>query len=175
MNRKLLKLEISGFIFTSLIGTLMHFVFNWTNQNLFAGLLCPVNESPWEHLKLLFFPIFFYSIYMSVKLSKDKFNVYFANYIGILLGFWSTLSYFYTLNGIIGADNEWVNISSYFVGLAVAFIISYFLINNSVGRGTPNYLAFAMMIVTAIVFFTFTFSPPIMPLFQDPKTLSYGI
>jgi hypothetical protein len=175
MNKKLLKLEIIGFIFVSVIGTLQHFIFEWTNENILVAMFCPVNESPWEHLKLLFFPFLFYTLYMAIKLKNDKFNVYFANYIGLLFGMWATLSYYYTFNGMIGGNNEWVNISSFFVGVAIMFIISYFLINNSVGRGTPNYLAFAMIIVTAIVFFIFTFAPPLIPLFQDPQNLVYGI
>ena len=56
MSKTLLKLDIIGFVFVSVIGTLAHFVFEWSGNNTVVGLFCPINESPWEHLKLIFFP-----------------------------------------------------------------------------------------------------------------------
>ena len=38
------------------IGTLFHFLFELLGQNAFVGLFTPVNESVWEHLKLIYFP-----------------------------------------------------------------------------------------------------------------------
>ena len=78
MNKKLFKLEIIGFIFVSIVGTLSHFLYDWLGKNVFAGVFCPVNESPWEHLKLLFFPFAIYTVYMYIKLKNIKFNVFFA-------------------------------------------------------------------------------------------------
>ena len=75
MNKKILKLEIIGFIFTSVLGTLMHFFYEWSNDNSIVGLFCPVNESPFEHLKLLFFPFLIWTFVEEIKLSQDKFNI----------------------------------------------------------------------------------------------------
>ncbi len=175
MNKKLLKLEITGFVFVSILGTIMHFVFNWSSENKFIALFCPVNESPWEHLKLLFFPYLIYTVYEQIKLKQDKFNIYFAKYIGAVCSMWSILSLYYTVGGALGKNISWVNILSFFIGTAGAFIISYIIINSSVGNGMANGVAGAMLIVTAIVFFIFTFEPPIIPLFQDPQNFTYGI
>jgi hypothetical protein len=38
-------------------GTLLHFVYGWSGQNALAGLVSPVNESVWEHTKLLVVPV----------------------------------------------------------------------------------------------------------------------
>jgi uncharacterized protein involved in response to NO len=175
MNKKLLKLEIIGFVVVCIVGTVMHFVYEWTNDNTVVGLFCPINESPWEHLKLLYFPFLLYTIITQIKLKQDKFNIWFAGYISIITGMAVTISYYYTLNGALGGNNEWVNISSFFVGVAVTFILNYFLINNSVGKGTPNAIAGAMLIITVLIFFIFTFKPPIIPLFEDPINHTYGI
>lgn len=153
----------------------MHFIYSLSGENKFAGLFCPVNESPWEHLKMLFFPFLIYTIFTQIRLKQDKFNIWFSGCISILLGMLATLSYFYTLNGALGGNNEWVNISSFFVGAVIMFVINYFLISNSIGRGIPNGIGGAMLIVTALVFFLFTFKPPIIPLFQDPQNLTFGI
>jgi len=112
---------------------------------------------------------------MYIKLKNIKFNVFFASYISIVCSMTATLCYFYMLNGMIGGNNEWVNISSFFVGVLITFILNYFLINNSIGNGLPNGIGAAMMIVTMIAFWLFTFEPPIIELFKDPTDLTYGI
>ncbi|MGN0532043.1 MAG: DUF6512 family protein [Eubacterium sp.] len=175
MNKKLLKLEIIGFIVVSIIGTLMHFFYEWSGESIIVALLCPVNESPWEHLKLLFFPYFFFGIYEAITLKKDKFNVFFAKYIGITAGIVTTLNIYYLCLGVTGKNIDFVNIASYFVGIAVAFVVSYVIINSSIGGSMANGVSLAMLIVTGIIFVLFTFEPPMIPLFQDPQSLQYGI
>ena len=45
--------RVGGFIFTAVVGTLLHFLFDWTGGSVAAALFSAVNESIWEHLKLL--------------------------------------------------------------------------------------------------------------------------
>lgn len=175
MNKKIVKLCILGFIIVSIAGTLLHFIYDWSGNNRLIGMFAPVNESPWEHLKLLFLPFFAYTFYVKRKLKNDKFNVFFASYISIIIGMISSIVYYYTLNGIIGGNNTWVNLSSYFIGVAIAFVLFYFVLVNSIGNGILNGIGFAMLIITLLVFILFTFEPPILPLFQDPQNSSYGI
>lgn len=175
MNKKLFRFETANFIFTSITGTFMHFVYELSGEHTFAALFAPVNESPWEHLKMIFFPFLLFTVFLAFQLKKDKFNVFYANYTAVILGMIGILTYFYTLNGILGGSNEWVNISSFYVGTIICSVTSYFLITNSIGRGMPNYISGAMLIITCIVFFIFTFEPPILPLFQDPQNYTFGI
>ena len=174
MNKRLLKNQISGFIIVCIAGTLGHFIFRWSGENKIIALLFSVNESPWEHLKLLFFPFLAFTVFTAIRFKQDKFNVFFANCVSVYLGMWSILSYYYTFSSASGKASEFINISSFFIGVAIAFIISYFLINNSVGRGIPNYFALVILIITSLVFFLFTFKPPFIPLFQDPQTMTYS-
>lgn len=60
MKRKLQSLEILGALFVIIIGSIFHFVFEWSNQWLPLGAITPVNESVWEHLKLVFWPLVFF-------------------------------------------------------------------------------------------------------------------
>ena len=57
---KIKKLEIIGFFFTIIFGTLSHFFYNWSGKNQIIGYFCPINESTWEHLKMLIVPILLY-------------------------------------------------------------------------------------------------------------------
>jgi len=52
MKSKLFKFELLGFVFCCILGTLSHFFYDWSGQNIIVGMFCPVNESVWEHLKL---------------------------------------------------------------------------------------------------------------------------
>ena len=42
------------------IGTLLHFVYDWTGQRRWVALFAAVNESYWEHIKIAFWPLFAY-------------------------------------------------------------------------------------------------------------------
>lgn len=51
------KLNFFRFFFISILGVLLHFTYEWSNDNPAVGLFSAVNESTWEHLKLIFFPM----------------------------------------------------------------------------------------------------------------------
>ena len=65
MSKKIKILEICGFIFTTSLGTLLHFMYEWSGKNSLVALFSNVNESTWEHLKLLFYPAFIFAIIQS--------------------------------------------------------------------------------------------------------------
>ena len=60
VNNFLKKSNKIGFFFVLILGTLLHFSFSWLREAPVAGLFSAVNESTWEHMKLLFFPSFLY-------------------------------------------------------------------------------------------------------------------
>ena len=49
--------QILSIIFVCITGTLLHFTYEFFNENIFVAVFSAVNESVWEHLKLLFFPM----------------------------------------------------------------------------------------------------------------------
>ena len=175
INKSIAKLEGIGFVIVSIAGTLLHFVYDRSGKNKIVGLFAPVNESPFEHLKLLFFPFIIYAVFEVIKLSDSKFNVSFAKLIGILCGTGATLSVFYICEGALGKSIDAVNIASFFIGIGVAFLVSYHIIKSSKGRGFINGMSAALLIVISIVFIYFTLYPIEIPLFKDPTNMSYGI
>ena len=175
MNKKTLKLEVIGFIFSAVLGTLMHFIYEWLNNNSIIGLFCPVNESPFEHLKLLFFPFLIWTFIETIKLSQDKFNVYFAKLIGVVSGMFFTLAVFYISKGMFGKNFEFVNIASFFIGILAAYIISYYIIKSSKGNGLINGISFALLMIIAIGFMFLTYFPVHIPFFKDSQDNTFGI
>ena len=65
MNRSIPLWQFWGFAAVSLGGTLLHYLYDWTNQSLPAAPFSGVNESTWEHMKLLFFPMFLFALVQS--------------------------------------------------------------------------------------------------------------
>lgn len=165
MNKKVLKFEILGFLFASSLGTLMHFAFEWSKSNAIVGLFCPINESVFEHLKLLFFPYLIWTFIEVAKLSQDKFNIYTAKLIGTTSAMLATLSVFYICLGMFGRHFEAISILSYYIGMLIGFLISYKIITFSKGKGLINGISFGMLIIIAIIFIFFTLFPANIPFF----------
>lgn len=175
MNKKLFKLEIAGFIFVGITGTLSHFLFEILDSNTIVGLFCAVNESVWEHLKMLFFPYLFWSILEYFLLKKPN-NFFSSKIKGIFSGMLITIAFYYTYSGISGASSLFMDILSFILGIFAAFTVSYMLLKNN--KEKSNFIeniSILLFAATAVIFFIFTYSPPIIPLFEDPKSLTYGL
>lgn len=176
MQKSLFRYSLSGFIFVSILGSLCHFIYKWSGYNIAAALLCPVNESVWEHLKLLFFPYLIWSIAEHRMLLQENQNLkgfIMSKLIGVVAGMAVIVSFFYTYTGALGKSVEIVNILSFFLGVGAAFSIDSLLIKQN--RLKYDNLAIAGFISIAAVFIIFTFAPPLIPLFKDPITSVYGI
>ena len=55
-DRKWRTWETAGLFVVILLGNTLHFVYDWTGQARWAAYVSAVNESTWEHMKLLFVP-----------------------------------------------------------------------------------------------------------------------
>jgi hypothetical protein len=94
--------ELAGVGFVILLGILLHFVYKCTKQNKIIGLFSPVNESVWEHLKLLFVPMLLYSTIEYFTVGYRFPNFIAGKMIGIVYGMLIILMTVYTYSGMIG-------------------------------------------------------------------------
>ena len=164
----------AGFALTSLGGTLLHFAYDWTNQNRLAALFSAVNESTWEHMKLLFFPLFFFAL-MQSRFFRSYKNFWCIKSIGTFVGLGLIPVLFYTANGAFGKTPDWFNITIFFITAAIVFLTENYLLRvHRPSRCTPR-IALTLICGIGILFAVFTFFPPQLPLFQDPITGTYGI
>ena len=172
MKKDLFLWNFGGFVFTSLGGTLLHFVYDWTDKSILTAPFSAVNESTWEHMKLLFFPMFIFALIQS-HFFKDFNNFWCIKLIGILAGLILIPVLFYTINGIFGKTPDFINIAIFFIAVATAFIIETYLFKNYYCCKSP-YISFLIICIIGIIFILFTFLSPHIPLFQDPVTNTYG-
>lgn len=117
-KNKLLKFQIFSVIFTWILGTLLHFTYEWSNENIIIAAFSAVNESTWEHLKLLFFPMFITTVigYFYLRPTEEYKNFLCAKKIGILSALSFVVVFFYTYTGIIGTNFAVLDIGSFFCG-----------------------------------------------------------
>lgn len=166
--------QFLGFAVTSLGGTLLHFLYHWTGEALWVAPFSGVNESTWEHMKLLFWPMFLYAIVQSFFF-KDRAEFWCVKLRGILLGLMLIPVIFYTYNGVIGRSPDWINIAIFFIAAAIAYLYESRRFRN--GEASCKYpkLSIVLLCVIAALFAVFTFWTPEIGIFKDPLTGTYGI
>ncbi|MDE5649245.1 MAG: hypothetical protein K2I33_05015, partial [Oscillospiraceae bacterium] len=158
------KRELIGFIFTVVIGSLMHFVYEWTGENSVVSIIAPVNESTWEHLKLLFYPSALFSV-AAYLLTKTEKNYITVKAFSILAGMLSIVIIFYTYTGIIGQNFLWADILTFIIGAAVVYYMSEKKLKDLKLGNVPGIIVLLSMV---LLFILFTFNPPSIGLFEDP-------
>jgi len=170
------KWAIAGIAFTLIIGSLFHFIYGWSGENPLIGIFGSTNESVWEHLKLLFWPMFFFSIIEYVTYGKKHPGFVPAKVFSILLGMALIIIIFYTYAGIIGEDYLIVDIATFIFAVITAYCYSYRTIaSGKYGEKKYQIIGWILMIVLIVGFIIFTFSPPEINLFLDPVSGEYGI
>lgn len=174
MKRDLSLWQLSGFALTTLAGTLLHFLYDWTGQSIWSALISGVNESTWEHMKLLYVPLFLFAAVQSFFFGEYK-NFWCVKLIGTLFGLLLIPILFYTYNGAIGQSPDWINIAIFFVSAAAAFFLEWLLFRTNRPRLCMPRLSLGLLIGIGALFIVFTFWTPRLPLFQDPLTGTYGI
>ena len=174
MKQNIKLWQVCGFAFSSLLGTLLHFLYEWTNKSILFAPFSGVNESTWEHMKLLYFPLLIFAL-IQRKYFKDYTNFWCAKLIGILSGLTAIPILFYTYNGAFGKSPDWFNITIFFISAAIAFILETKIMKKGNSDGRHPSIAFCIICFIGILFVIFTFRVPQIPLFQDPVTGRYGI
>ena len=174
MKPTLWKWQLVGFFFASLGGVLLHYLYDLTKGSYIAAIFSGVNESTWEHMKLLFFPLFIFAIIQS-RYFQGYGNFWCIKIVGILTGILLIPVLFCTINGVFGKTPDWVNIGLFFVCAAAAFITEVVLLKRNAFSCNNPRLAFAVLLIIGVLFSLFTFLPPRLPLFKDPLTGEYGI
>lgn len=176
MLRKLKRYQTIGIIFVAISGVLLHFLYEWTDNNFIIGVFCPVNESVWEHLKLLFIPYLIYTFFQLFVLSEHFPNVIYSNTIGVLLGMASIIVIFYTYSGIIGKSIALLDILIFMGSVYLSFLISSIMMKNRYGRNTYcQLIGMIILILLFASFIIFTYYPIHINLFRDPVTGIYGL
>ena len=167
MKRSLPWWQFFGFIGVSVSGVLLHFLYDWTGGFPLAGLISAVNESIWEHMKLLYVPLAAFALIEGRVFAKEFPAFWCVKAVGTLIGLVTIPTLFYTYTGALGVTADWFNILIFFLSAAVALITETHLLERGTLPCRP-WLGKAVLILLGVLFAVFTFFPPTIPLFRDP-------
>ncbi len=169
MNR---KRNITAFIVIGILGTLGHFVYEWTGKQYAIGLFFPVNESTWEHLKLLFYPALIYFTIEYFALDNMPKNYIPCSVLGIFAGMLSIVIMFYTYTGVVGKNIDFLNILIYYLGVIVTLITQRTCLKKC---STSGYIFLIPIIIMVLLFAVFSFNAPDIGIFKDPTALTNAL
>jgi hypothetical protein len=166
--------SLVGFAVVSLGGTLLHFLYEWLGEAVWIAPFSGVNESTWEHMKLLFVPCFIFAIVQSFFF-RDRKDFWCVKLRGILLGLITIPVLFYTYNGVVGKSPDWINIAIFFIAAALVFVCETKLFKSESIRCAHPRAALTALVIIALLFVLFTFRTPELGIFKDPLTGTYGV
>jgi hypothetical protein len=174
MKGSIKRWQIIGLLVTSIVGTLLHFLYEWLGEAAWIAPFSGVNESTWEHMKLLLWSMFLFSIVQSFFF-KDRKDFWYVKLKGILLGLALIPIIFYTYNGAIGKSPSWFNIAIFFITTAIVYIYETKEFNKNKMKFISPKLAIPLLSAIALLFIAFTFKTPELEIFRDPVSGGYGI
>ena len=174
MKRQIGLWQLAGFAVTSLLGTLLHFLYDLTGGSALIAPFSGVNESTWEHMKLLFWPLLIFA-FIEWLFFRDKEEFWCVKLRGTLLGLSLIPLIFYLYNGVIGKSPDWINIAIFFISAAAAYVYEARQFSSGRTRCKNPRLAIILLCVLATMFIVFTFATPTLAIFRDPLTGTFGI
>lgn len=173
MNLK--KLKIISTISIFILMSIFHFMYEIFPNTLFA-IFFPVNESIFEHIKLIFstfviFSIIDYILLTKFKLPKNNFFVSILisaiSCIIIFLIIW--LPVYYRIG-----ENMFITLLFLFIAIMFSQIISFYILKSN-NNNLLNIISIGVTILIITIFAYFTYYPLYNDFFFDPMEEKYGI
>lgn len=158
------KAFILSFFSAAVLGAGWHFLYALLPCPLTA-VLAPVNESVWEHLKLLYFPPFVVGFVMGLRWKLAQRRFWSAMAAAILAMQVLLLGSFYTLTEGFGVEAGLVfDISLYYIALALGWVLLYQLSRNGAAERWIGPLLIGLGALGAALV-VFTVATPTLPIF----------
>lgn len=150
------KLSIIGVLVVSALGTLFHFMYEWLPLYIF-----PMNESIFEHCKLILFPFLIYFLGAVFFYKEDKMQLFSSFFSAILISIAFMIVVYYTYSGILGYNVDAVNIILYYISVGIGFLLIY---------KKKTFVSFSNSVVFLLILFLlisiFSFYPPNLSFFM---------
>ena len=151
-------IEIIGLVFEILLGTIGHFLYEWSNNNSIIGFLFSKNESTWEHMKLGITPILMWTI---IELLTNNFNnLFFSKFSSIIVFSFSLLILYTLYKFIIKKNIIFIDILIFYISLFLSTLVSVKIILSPSFGVFLNFLSFIGICFIVYIYFKFNKNTP---------------
>lgn len=162
-----------GIIVICVASVPLHFLYEWLGELAVVGVFAPINESIWEHLKLVFWPLLLwwevgYLIFQNSKsLSLTKWAT--AAMTSIFFSMAFIVSWYYTWLGAFAIESSIIDIGSLFIAVPIAQLLGIHVYQVVKPRKAYLILATLFFLLFAAMFIVFTFESFDFPIFIPPS------
>ena len=167
-------MELYGFLFISIVGTILHFVYDWSNHDKYVSIFGAVNESVWEHMKLVVFPSLVWLL-IEIPFVGNNPNFLLAKCISLIVMILLIPTLFYLLKYIFKKVIFIVDILIFYVSVGLGQYFSYLILSKEAVSGIYNYISLVIMIIIYGYFLIATLIPGKGEIYVDPITKKKGI
>ncbi len=173
---KIKRYETDGAAITAVVAVLFYFLYPLVGNNSLTGLFFPANSSVWEYTKLLVVPYLLYGIveFFILKI-RDARRFFVAKAVGLWSSAALAVAFLYTYSGMFGVRLAAVDVIGAVLLAAAGFFISYRLLCRDGNVGKYWLVGIGAILLLILLEIVFTYTPPHIPLFEDPATGRFGI
>ena len=172
MKKLTLKnLMVYELIFIFLLGSLMHFIYDWF-PNPITALFSPVSESSWEHLKLFILPMIIVAFF-EFRYIKNINLILWTKLVQFAFMALFIITFFYNYTGVFGVRAVlMVDICSFLSAICIGQIISYRIFISKKKPPVKTSTIAAILFLIFIGFINFSYNVPSIPIFQNQESTS---
>ena len=167
-------IHVLGFLFILILGTLCHFIYEWSKRKKIFAIFCAVNESTWEHLKLVMGPFFLWMM-IEIPFIGDNPNYLFAKAVSLIIMILFIPLFFYGYQALTKKDIFYLDILDFIIAILLGQYASYYMLNIEPVSQLINIISLITLIIILILYLSKTINPSRNFLFRDPITNKYGL
>lgn len=156
-----------------LVGSMLHFVYDFGHRNKYLGVIGAVNESTWEHMKIALFPMVAAMMVDGLFWGGEP-NYFIGKFLSFLVVILLIPALFYGYKALIRHDVLVLDIGVFMVAILAGQAVFYLMTQMADLGAVLNFLALDGILVVLAVLMIMTFLPVRNFIFKDPITKKYG-
>ena len=148
------------------IGSLFHMIYEWSGENLLIGFIAPINESIWEHTKLVLIPTFVYYlvVYILKKKNLNKNKWFTSCLLAVVSSIIAIPFIFYFYTGAFGVESLIFDIIILLIAITIGSLLAIHFYKYA-KKSLPAIVSILVIILIIVIYIIFTLNPPNLPIF----------
>jgi hypothetical protein len=176
MQKTMQRWELAGIGFILLFGSSLHFLFELSDYWRPIAIIAPVNESVWEHFKMVFWPGLIWALIEVPFIRSQTRNFWIAKAVSLAAMPITIAVLFYAYTAFTGQHYLIADGVIFILAIVVGQWISLRLLTRpAIEVPWLRWSALGVLAILIVAFSTLSYYPPKNILFVDSRTGEYGI